>query len=453
MILSSHNVCFYNMQTAKCYYVLFSNTPLSAIVSPSKTSMSDISPSAPPPQAFFPDPPETPLNGEEGEFIENTTYPELGNQKHEQMEPEGEDMDHLNDCYHDRTEKVDAPSKYSDVEVERKVVSEDPPSCMAYPEDEVNQSTTKYLRDEMGESVYQGCDESDDVDTTFDGVDDDEEDGKKKEPTTSAMFGDEDSSAADDSDAISDKVCERDDTSEPGVAYEGGINDIDDDDDSLLADNALSEQAPTSKESIVVASSIETDPESYYDIHEAAYSETKEYLEMHSNLTKYLEEFESIVSVRVQARHTEYVKHRKSLQHYIKKMEQLHNEEKKMQERNKPLKPKQIEKIDRNAVKLTGARETHDSAGETLYLLLDEFVNRSWRDIFPLLQRSITFEKDYASMQAEIFGRLNGVSERLGQVGIDESVSIQSRLESLKTLNPEVIYTGPKGGRGLGMQS
>ena len=186
--------------------------------------------------------------------------------------------------------------------------------------------------------------------------------------------------------------------------------------------------------------------QSYYDVHEANYTESKKYLEQHVNLVKYIEDWERILFQRVNALYTEYMKHRKNLYHYIKKVESLKKEMTKLQkaseEKEKPVPPKKVEKLERNVVKLAGARETHDNSGESLFLFLDEVVNRSWRDIFPLLQRTVKFEQDYSAMQAKTFQRLSGTAELLDLIGRNKSISMSSRLQSLKTLHPEVIYSG-----------
>ncbi|KAL7519122.1 hypothetical protein ACHAWX_003932 [Stephanocyclus meneghinianus] len=186
--------------------------------------------------------------------------------------------------------------------------------------------------------------------------------------------------------------------------------------------------------------------QSYYDVHEANYTESKKYLEQHINLVKYIEDWERILFQRVNALYTEYMKHRKNLHHYIKKVESLKKEMTKLQktaeEKEKPVPPKKVEKLERNVVKLAGARETHDDSGESLFLFLDEVVNRSWRDIFPLLHRTVKFEQDYSAMQAKTFQRLSGTAELLDLIGRNKSISMSSRLKSLKTLHPEVIFSG-----------
>ena len=130
----------------------------------------------------------------------------------------------------------------------------------------------------------------------------------------------------------------------------------------------------------------------------------------------------------------------------IAQMEQLKKEMEKLkmlsEEKEKPINPKKVEKLDRNKVKLVGARESHDKSGESLYLYLDEVANRSWRDVYPLLQRTVKFDQDVSAMQAKICIRLNGTTELLDLVGKNEAVSVASRLKSLQTLHPEVIYTG-----------
>lgn len=88
-----------------------------------------------------------------------------------------------------------------------------------------------------------------------------------------------------------------------------------------------------------------TTRQSYYDVQELAYLETKKYLDQHENLVKYVEDWEvrtintiygsytmfsfhfvdvflekRILFQRVHGLYTEYMKQRKNLQHYIKKV-------------------------------------------------------------------------------------------------------------------------------------
>mmetsp|Transcript_2439 Transcript_2439/g.4601 ORF Transcript_2439/g.4601 Transcript_2439/m.4601 type:complete len:758 (+) Transcript_2439:126-2399(+) len=216
----------------------------------------------------------------------------------------------------------------------------------------------------------------------------------------------------------------------------------------------LAMQGSSSKDVTISPPSVPTPvshaPESYFNVYSAAYTNSEKFLHQHKNLVNYLEEWESTISSRVNARYGEYVKFRKNLHHYIKKVNSLESEHKKLEEKNKPIKPKQEEKMERNVLKLSGARETHDSAGESLILLLDEIVHRSWKDVFPLIKMSMQFEAGYSAMQAKTFERLYGTLEMLSNIGMNESLSNTSRLEALRTMNPEVLYTGTKG-KGIGL--
>ena len=112
--------------------------------------------------------------------------------------------------------------------------------------------------------------------------------------------------------------------------------------------------------------------------------------------------------------------------------------------KNRPMKPKQKEKLDRNQVKLTGSRETHDGAGESLLMLMDEVIIRSWRDAFPLLKRSIFFENDFAAIQHEHMTKLSGSMEALDIIGEKEHISMDGRMELFRDMNPEDMYTGSR---------
>ncbi|KAL7534305.1 hypothetical protein ACHAXR_009194, partial [Thalassiosira sp. AJA248-18] len=167
-------------------------------------------------------------------------------------------------------------------------------------------------------------------------------------------------------------------------------------------------------------------------------------LNEHSDLVQYVEEWEQTILTRVQSRYFEYVKHRTSLNHYNKKVEAMIQEEEKLREKNKPMKPKQQEKFERNQQKLTGARETHDCAGESLIMLMDEVILRSWRDAFPLLKKSISFEVEYAAIQQRHMVDLVGSLELLEVIGNEESISDDGRLEMFQKMNPEDVYTGAR---------
>lgn len=181
---------------------------------------------------------------------------------------------------------------------------------------------------------------------------------------------------------------------------------------------------------------------SYFDIHKAAYKETNSKLKEHSKLVEYVVDWDHIVTKRVSTKYAEYAKMRNNLNHYTRKVDSLLAEEEKLRERQRQMKPKQIEKLERNQDKLTGARETHDSAGESLLTLMEEVILRSWRDAFPLLKKSIMFEGDFAAIYQKHMAELGQSLEILDVIGEKEKVSMDGRLEVLENMNPEDIDSG-----------
>ena len=101
--------------------------------------------------------------------------------------------------------------------------------------------------------------------------------------------------------------------------------------------------------------------------------------------------------------------------------------------------PKRLEKLERNRTKLMGTRKSHDVAGIDLIIFIDEIVNRSWRDAYPLLQKSVAFETDLSSMQANIYGGLSAAATMLDHASRKESISSSHRLLQLKNSSPDEL--------------
>eukprot|EP00580_Thalassiosira_gravida_P007924 CAMPEP_0201635724 /NCGR_PEP_ID=MMETSP0493-20130528/8153_1 /ASSEMBLY_ACC=CAM_ASM_000838 /TAXON_ID=420259 /ORGANISM="Thalassiosira gravida, Strain GMp14c1" /LENGTH=737 /DNA_ID=CAMNT_0048107729 /DNA_START=45 /DNA_END=2258 /DNA_ORIENTATION=+ len=184
--------------------------------------------------------------------------------------------------------------------------------------------------------------------------------------------------------------------------------------------------------------------DSYYDVHKAQYKEMKSKLEEHSHLVAYVETWMETVSTRVQGRYIRYGKHRNGLNHYTSKVNSLRHEQEKLKEKNKAMKPKQIDKLDRNKAKLTEACESHDESGESLLMLMEEVTLRSWRDAFPLLKKSIMFECDFATITHAHMAKLGKSLATLETVAAKESIAPNGRLEKIRSKDPENIYTGSR---------
>ncbi len=180
----------------------------------------------------------------------------------------------------------------------------------------------------------------------------------------------------------------------------------------------------------------------YFDIHKDAYKEIHSKLAEHSDIVAYVEKWEHIVTKRVQSAYAYYCKDRVSLNHYAKKLDLLIEEDLRNKEKNRPIKGKQIDKLERNQDKFASAQETHDNAGDSLLMLIEEVTLRSWRDAFPLLRKSIQFEGDVSAINQKHMAHLDRSLDLLDIIGQKESIPLEGRLEDLEKLDPENIYTG-----------
>ncbi len=182
----------------------------------------------------------------------------------------------------------------------------------------------------------------------------------------------------------------------------------------------------------------------YFDIHKDAYKEINSKLAEHLGMVAYVEKWEQIITKRVQTAYSFYCKDRSSLNHYAKKLDSLIEEDLRNKEKNRPVKEKQLDKLDRNQAKFDSAQETHDNAGQSLLMLIEEVTLRAWRDAFPLLRKSIKFEGDYAAINQKHMVHLERSLDMLDIIGQKESILFEGRLVDLEKSYPETFYTGSK---------
>ena len=182
----------------------------------------------------------------------------------------------------------------------------------------------------------------------------------------------------------------------------------------------------------------------YFDIHKDAYKEINSKLAEHLGMVAYVEKWEQIITKRVQTAYSFYCKDRSSLNHYAKKLDSLIEEDLRNKEKNRPVKEKQLDKLDRNQAKFDSAQETHDNAGQSLLMLIEEVTLRAWRDAFPLLRKSIQFEGDYAAINQKHMVHLERSLDMLDIISQKESIPLEGRLVDLEKSYPENFYTGSK---------
>jgi hypothetical protein len=180
------------------------------------------------------------------------------------------------------------------------------------------------------------------------------------------------------------------------------------------------------------------DTESFAGVHQSAYNLSKKYHVQYGDyLIGYVENWERVVSTRINGLLIHYRELHENAQHYNKKVGVLLHKV----DKSKSVRHALAEKLDRNEIKEMGAVEARDTVGEHLYLYIEEVMERAWRDVFPLLLRACRFEADFNAAQATILSNLVTVAESIQVTGEEEGCDIMGRLEDLQKKHPEEVYT------------
>lgn len=183
---------------------------------------------------------------------------------------------------------------------------------------------------------------------------------------------------------------------------------------------------------------------SYHDVHKDLFMDTKIILDEFAHIVQYVEDWKKIVEKCVGTMYGEYSKCRSGTVHYEKKVLSLQADIDKLRNKEKQIPPKQIAKLERNEIKLDDTRKTHDKQGESLLMLLDEVVLRSWRDALPLLRKSIKSEVAFVAKTQEHMEKLGAPLKLLEIIGGRETVTPEGRLTAFESCNIEDIYTGKR---------
>lgn len=175
----------------------------------------------------------------------------------------------------------------------------------------------------------------------------------------------------------------------------------------------------------------------YLELHKQQYDLVLSYAKnFDENVVQYAEEWLEIISARVSSNIIQFKELSDSLEHYVSKVEKL-------QEKQKPNMAKPSPKLERNETKLRGAREAHDNMGENLYKLMEEVTVRAWKDLLPLLMKSIQMDLTQAEQErAVIWDDLQTVLEALEAISAQYGLTMEGRLQRVKKDHIDVLYTG-----------
>lgn len=108
----------------------------------------------------------------------------------------------------------------------------------------------------------------------------------------------------------------------------------------------------------------------------------------------YVNEWEIVVTTRVEAAVSKAEELKKTWQHYDKKYQGLSENEAKVTDRGKELRQSDKDKLKRNEEKLDVAKQEFDKAATTACHLIDSAVDCAWMDMTPIVFRLTNMELD-----------------------------------------------------------
>ena len=185
---------------------------------------------------------------------------------------------------------------------------------------------------------------------------------------------------------------------------------------------------------------------SYSSINDTLSTKSKAYCEKYKQFVlDYAVEWENTVTNRVNKGLKTTEDLRRDLNHYQKKVEALRLATNQQLSKGKTVKPDAAEKLKRNEEKYLAARQIHHKASTDLCILIEEVVERSWRDLHPLLIKCAQFDMTLSGDEAKILAEMNAVVDKLKQAASANGISPQPRLKDLGTLKPELLSTRPGG--------
>jgi BAR domain len=154
----------------------------------------------------------------------------------------------------------------------------------------------------------------------------------------------------------------------------------------------------------------------------------------------YVAQWESTVATRIKTDTKETDKLRLDADHYKIKVESLEKQIQKLTSSNKPVPDATTEKLARNQEKLDEANTAYNRAAESLVALMDEVVDRSWRDLHPLLIKCLKFDMDVHADEAEILR--NGMKVCVSDLlALTNAAEIKPRLDDIVKATPQELTT------------
>ena len=159
------------------------------------------------------------------------------------------------------------------------------------------------------------------------------------------------------------------------------------------------------------------------------------------DIVDYALDWERIIVIRVNKSFKQAEKYRKDLYHYEIKCDSQHGRETRILSKKKPMDQSFEEKLKRNQEKLTQSRQNYESYMSSLKLLLEEIVDRCWKDLHPILFKLVKFDFLLASDENTLLSQLKLVADSLQNIAIKHGLRPNARLKELQVKEGKHVST------------
>lgn len=157
-------------------------------------------------------------------------------------------------------------------------------------------------------------------------------------------------------------------------------------------------------------------------------------MEFQSHILDYVNEWEWVVTTRIDAELKLSRKQAADRAHYESKVEALRKKSNELETRGKVTPTGTAEKLKRNEEKLKEAFEIYELAAGKLCVLIEEATAGGWRDLYPLVQNVMKWEAHRVESENDIYAKLLPTSE----------VLMLTYMESDKSSKLQIKKTSPK---------
>lgn len=188
---------------------------------------------------------------------------------------------------------------------------------------------------------------------------------------------------------------------------------------------------------------LEDNSNSYSAIHQNLAKKIEGYSDKYQQfVVEYVMEWEKVVSTRINAglKTTETL--RRDLDHYQRKVEELHIQVNKALAKGKMVDDKTKEKLKRNEEKYAKAKESYNNAARDMCMLLEETVDRGWKDLHPILVKMAQFDMTLAGEESKSLAEMDVVVTALKALATSNDLKATGRLKELSAQEVSLLFTG-----------